>query len=253
MPMSFKAKLKDPNRRLTGHICTIPSAIVPQAMAAAGADYLIIDQEHGAFDVATLHAMIAATQGSECAPLVRIAEIGDAHVKRALDLGAEGICFPLSRSADDVRRCVSMMRYAPEGTRSWGPFIAHSRWNETLLGFAASPAARDTVCMVLIETAGALEAIEDICAVEGVDILVVAPFDLSTELGVSGQIQHPRMQAAVARIEAAAAKAGVPLGGVAMSKEQADSLRQRGYRATGGFDVLWLKGAAAQARDWFAA
>lgn len=91
---SLKKKLRDANHRLTSHVCTIPSATVTQAMAASGADAVIIDLEHGAVDYASAHAMIAATAGSACAPLVRVTVNDPSHVKRALDLGAEGIMFP---------------------------------------------------------------------------------------------------------------------------------------------------------------
>jgi 2-keto-3-deoxy-L-rhamnonate aldolase RhmA len=104
VPMTLKAKLAEPGRLLTCVISVIPSAVVTQAIAAAGADCVIIDQEHGPIGFETLHAMVAATQGTSCAPLVRVPEMGDAHVKRALDAGAEGICFPLIRTAADAER-----------------------------------------------------------------------------------------------------------------------------------------------------
>jgi 4-hydroxy-2-oxoheptanedioate aldolase len=121
MTKTMKAKLAEPGRRLNGHVCIIPSAVVSQAVAAAGADYVIIDQEHSPMGHETLHAMIAATQGTDCAPLVRVAEIGEANVKRAMDAGAEGICFPLVRSVADAERCVASLRYPPRGRRGWGP------------------------------------------------------------------------------------------------------------------------------------
>ena len=110
--MAFKEKLTDPTKRLTAHVCTIPSATVTQAMAAAGSDAVIIDLEHGAIDYATAHAMIAATAGTSCAPLVRVTENDAAQVKRVLDLGAEGIVFPLIRSAEDAVRAVASLRYS---------------------------------------------------------------------------------------------------------------------------------------------
>ena len=76
---------------------------------------------------------------------------------------------------------------------------------------------RDTVCMLLIETVEAVENIEAICAVPGVDCIVLAPFDLSTALGISGQIDHPKMKAASSKIEAAAHAAAMPLGGAALT------------------------------------
>lgn len=249
MPMTMKAKLAQPDRRLNGHVCVIPSAVVAQAVAAAGADFVIIDQEHSPMGFETLHAMVAATAGTDCAPLVRIPEIGEAAVKRALDAGAEGICFPLVRTVADAERCVAAMRYPPAGRRGWGPFVAHSRWGVSLSDYAANT-ARDTVCLLLIETADAVENIEEICSVDGIDCMIVASFDLSTELGVSGQFDHPKFLDAEARIEAAAFGAGVPLGATGLTKERTEAVMARGYRIIGGFDVLWLKGSIQQSIEW---
>lgn len=249
MSMSLKAKLAEPGRLLNIHVCIIPSAVVTQAIAAAGADCVIIDQEHAPIGFETLHAMIAATQGTTCAPLVRIPEIGEAHVKRALDAGAEGICFPLIRTAADAERCVAAMRYPPAGKRGWGPFVAHSRWGTPLFDYLAGP-GQQTVCMLLLETRDAVENIDAICAVEGIDCVILAPFDLSTELGVSGQLEHPKMLEATQRIEEAVLKANIPLGGVGFTKEMTRARIAKGYRLLGGFDILWLKGAVAQSRSW---
>ena len=249
MVMTMKTKLADPDRRLNGHVCIIPSAVVSQAVAAAGADYVIIDQEHSPMGHETLHAMIAATQGTDCAPLVRIVEISEANVKRALDAGAEGICFPLVRTVADAERCVATLRYPPNGRRGWGPFVSHSRWGDTMAEYA-STTAQDIVCMLLIETVEAVENIEEICQVEGVDCMIVASFDLSTELVVSGRFDHPKFLDAVARIEGAAFEAGIPLGAVGFTKEQTQAALAKGYRLVGAFDVLWLKNAIQQSIEW---
>ncbi len=249
MGMTLKKKLAEPGRLLNWQVCVIPSAVSIQAMAATGTDIVIIDQEHGPIGAEALHAMITATQGTGCAPMVRIPEIGEAHVKRALDAGAEAICFPLLRTAEDARRCVASLRYPPEGTRGFGPFIAHSRWQVALEDYATGPGA-ETVCLILIETRDALENIEEIVAVEGIDAVVIATFDLSTDLGVSGQMEHPVMQEAVARIEKAVLGAGLPLGGIAFTEEAANTLRAKGYRLLGGVDLMWLKGAVAKSVEW---
>jgi 4-hydroxy-2-oxoheptanedioate aldolase len=236
---SFKAKLADPARRMTMHICTIPSAAVTQALAASGADGVIVDMEHGAVDHGSAHAMIAATQGFDCAPLVRIAENRESEVKRALDLGAEGIVFPLVRTAEDARRAVSAMRYPPEGTRGFGPFLAQSRWGTTLPGYRPRITGQ-LVCCLLIETRDAVDNIEEICAVDGIDLIVPAQFD------------HPEFIAALDRVEMAARARGIPLGQAALSEEQARGWFARGYRVVAGFDVLWLRQAAAEAQGWCA-
>lgn len=246
---SLKSKLADPDRRITLHICTIPSATVTQAMVAAGADGVIVDLEHGAVDYGSAHAMIAATARSDCAPLVRIAQNEDWQVKRALDLGAEGICFPLIRTADDARRAVASLRYPPGGTRGFGPFLAHSYEGTAIADYRAT-VDDSRVCMLLIETREAVENIEEICAVDGIDLLVPALFDLSTAFGVSGQFDHPDVQDAVKRIEAAATARDLPMGSNALNREQAHALFARGYRAIAGFDILWIRNVAAEMQSW---
>lgn len=246
---SFKRKLTETQDRLTAHICTIPSATVTQAMAAAGADAVIIDLEHGAVDYASAHAMIAATAGTDCAPLVRVAENRAVDVKRVLDLGAEGIVFPLIRTADDARRAVGALHYPPKGNRGFGPFIAHSRW-QTGLGEYRASMEDHIVCCLLVETRESIENIEEICAVPGIDLIIPAQFDLSTDLGIPGQFDHPDFIAAVTKVEAACNAAKIPLGNAALAKPQADALFSRGYRVIAGFDILFLKSAVAEAQSW---
>lgn len=247
--MNFKKKLADGSSRLTAHICTIPSATVTQAMAAAGSDAVIIDMEHGAVDHASAHAMIAATAGTLCAPLVRVAENDTTQVKRVLDLGAEGIVFPMIRTAQDAERAVASLRYPPNGTRGFGPFIAQSRWDTSLMDYRGTVDG-NLVCCLLVETRDSIENIEEICAVAGIDVIIPAQFDLSTDLGVSGQFDHPDFQAAIAKVENAANAAKIPLGNAALGKPQAEALFARGYRVIAGFDILWLKAMAQEAQSW---
>jgi 4-hydroxy-2-oxoheptanedioate aldolase len=249
MDMGLKHKLETTQDRLTMHICTIPSAVVTQAIAASGADCVIIDLEHGAIDYAAAHAMIATTQGTDCTPIVRIAAHGEHHVKRALDLGAQGIMFPLIETAVQARAAVASLRYPPNGSRSFGPFLAQSYQGTNLLDY---PQAVDgsLFCCLLAETVTAVENIQEICAVPGIDMIVPAQFDLSTSLGIPGDFANPLFQDAVKTIEDAANAANIPLANAALAKPQADALFARGYRAIAGFDVLWLKARAEEAQDW---
>lgn len=245
---SFKAKLRG-DAKLSMHMCTIPSAAITQAMAAAGADAVFVDLEHGAVDYETAHAMIAATAGTSCAPFVRIAQNTAPLTKRALDLGAEGIVFPLVRTADDAARAVANLRYPPNGTRGFGPFLAQARWQTGLMAYR-EVIEPELCCVLLVETRDAVDNIAEICAVEGIDLLVPAPFDLSTELGIPGQFDHPDFVAAVTRIEDAAKAAGIPLGGIGLQKAQAEALFARGYKVIAGVDVLWLQDMVSQAQSW---
>jgi len=247
--MQFKEKLANSTDRLSAVMCTIPSAVVPQAVAAAGVDAVVIDLEQGAVDIGTAHAMIAASQA--CAPLVRVPDIDEVIVKRVLDMGAEGIVFPLIRSAQDAERAIASMRYPPEGTRGFGPFIAQSRWNTDFAGY---PNLQNSLVTILtIETRDAVECIDEICAVPGIDLIVPAPFDLTAELGIMGQLDHPDYLAAIARVEAASIKAGIPLGTIARTKPQAEVLFARGHRFIADFDVFWLRDKATDMTGWCSA
>lgn len=244
----MKGRLHD-SETLAGSVAAIPSAVAVQAMAAAGADWIVIDQEHGAVGPENLHAMIAATAGTRCAPLVGVPRRDEAWVKPALDLGAEVIVFPLVRTAEDAAECVALLRYPPRGRRGWAPFVAHARWGVGL--FDCLPQhGEDTVCILLLETRAAVENIEAICRVEGVDGMVIAPFDLSTEFGVSGRFDAPEFRDASAHLEGVILEAGIPLGGAALTREQTRALLDRGYQLpVHGFNVLMLGDLVRQAAE----
>jgi 4-hydroxy-2-oxoheptanedioate aldolase len=247
--MFFKERLSRDDGVLRGLMCVIPSAVATQAIAAAGADFIVIDREHGPIGREAMHAMIAATAGTGCSPLVRVPAIDEAEVKAALDAGAEGIVYPLIRSSEDVQRCVAYLTYPPDGSRGWGPFAAHSRFGTSLPDYSRAVGANVTCC-VLIETGEAVENIDAILEVPGLDFVVVAPFDLSSSLGVEGQFDAPVFLEAVAAVERAAL-GKVHLCGVALSEEQSAALAARGYRVfLHGFDVLMLKELTAVLMNW---
>jgi 4-hydroxy-2-oxoheptanedioate aldolase len=247
---SIKDRIHKTKDLLGGYLCVIPSAVVTQALAAAGADWLVIDQEHAPTGMENLHAMIAATAGTPCSPWVRVPKRDEAYVKPALDAGAAGIMFPLVRTAAEAGECVTLTCYPPRGRRGWGPFIAHSRWGVELHDYLPKRGG-ETVCGLLIETKTAVDNIEDICKVEGIDYMVVATFDLSTELGVPGKFDAPILLDAVRHVEQAVLKAGIALGAAALTREQAEGNIRRGHRIlVYGFDVLMLKQQVRQSMEW---
>jgi len=97
-------------------------------MARAGLDWILMDMEHGAIDAEMAHAMIAATSGTPMVPLVRVADAASWQAKLPLDLGALGICFPMTTTRAAAAAAVRAVRYAPLGERFWGPFYAPPRW-----------------------------------------------------------------------------------------------------------------------------
>jgi 4-hydroxy-2-oxoheptanedioate aldolase len=246
--MFLKERLAREGAVLQGVLSAIPSAVAAQAIAAAGADFLVVDREHGPIGREALQAMIAATAGTDCAPLVRVPGIDAAEVKLALDAGAEGVLFPLVRSADDVARCVSSVTYPPAGTRGWGPFVAHSRHATTAAEYSRVVGPQITCC-VQVETLEAVQSIDEIVRVPGIDLVMIAPYDLSAALGIEGDFDAPAFVDAVAAVERAVTGAGIPLCGVAFTAQRAAELAARGYRALlRGVDVFMLREAVAAFR-----
>jgi 4-hydroxy-2-oxoheptanedioate aldolase len=242
---ALKAKL-DAGGCATCFMATMPSVAVVQALAASGTDCVIIDMEHGALDLPTVQAMVAATNGTGATPVVRVPWTEPWLVKSVLDTGAMGVNFPMTSSAELARLSVRAVRYPPAGVRGFAPSIAPARWGMTQADYLAA-ANREILNIVTIEDAEAVANLDAILAVPGIDVVVIASFDLSMSLGVPGQFGHPDVLRLVAEAEPKVLKAGLPLGGVALTAEAAQARRKAGYRLLLlGFDVVLL-GAAARA------
>jgi 4-hydroxy-2-oxoheptanedioate aldolase len=239
-----KQSLRD-GKPVTALVVTIPSVATTQIWARSGIDLLLFDMEHGAIDIATLHAMIVATTGTSAVPVVRVPSNLPWLVKPALDAGALGIMFPMIATAEDARTAVRSMRYPPEGERGWGPFLTQFRWNLPLTRYV--DIANDEVLTILqIERPEAVQNIEEIVRVPGIDMLLIAPFDLSTTMGYRNHPEHPDVQQAIAKLEGAIRASGIPMAGAALSADAAKQVIERGYLGLFvGFDWMVLQRAAA--------
>ena len=229
-------------RAAFGAICTMPSPQVVRQLAAGGLDWIIIDLEHGPIDHPSAHAMVLATAGTGCTPLVRIAANEPWMAKAPLDYGAHGINFPMICDAAGAGRAARGLRYPPAGDRQWGPFHAPAAWGRTMPDYMEA-ADRDLVCMITIEHADAVERIDAIMAVPGIDCAVIGVGDLATSLGLKRQPGHPDVVRLVTRAEEAILRSGVVLGGAAPGgPEQAAGMIERGYRLLAiGFDFTILR------------
>jgi 4-hydroxy-2-oxoheptanedioate aldolase len=227
-----------------GAIATIPSVQTVRIMAQS-LDWIIVDLEHGPIDLTSAHAMIVATAGTPCVPMVRIAANEPHLAKAPMDFGALGINFPMISSAAEAEKAVRSVRYPPRGDRLWGPFHAPFRWNVSMADYMAT-ADDNMICMVTIEHVEAVERIDEIMATPGIDVAVIGPGDLATSINKRGLIDDGEVQALIARAEAGILRSGVPIGGVARSAEQANAMIARGYLALAlGFDwSLFQRGIA---------
>ena len=227
-----------------GIFATIPGVAATQVLASCGFDWVLIDQEHAPVDMGSLHAMIVATAGTRTAPFVRIPWTHPWQAKTVMDLGALGVCFPMTCSAQEAGDAVRAVRYPPGGDRFWGPFYAPMRWGRTMSDYIEQARA-EVLCIGTIEHPSAVDNIDEIAATAGLDIAFIGPGDLAMTLGIPGQFDHPKFKEAVARAEAGLLKSKVALGGVARTADQAKQMLDRGYRALvlGGFDWMLLQQA----------
>ncbi|MBX9663413.1 aldolase/citrate lyase family protein [Novosphingobium sp.] len=185
----------------------VPSALSAEILSKSGFDWVLVDMQHGCMDYETAVNMIRAIDLSGAMPVVRVPWNEPGIIGRMLDAGAMAIVAPMIEGVEDARRLVQACRYPPAGRRSLGPTRVGARDG---MGYVAT--ANDRVCVIpMIETASALEAVEDIAAVEGVDALLVGPFDLSFALGLQPNDNDgkPVFDAAIARINAAARARGI--------------------------------------------
>ncbi len=244
MQNSFKALLAS-GKTAIGTFVQMPSAPVVEVLAQAGFDWLVIDTEHGPVDIESVHAMVRATRGTRAVPLVRIASNLDWLSKRVLDLGALGVMVPGVNNADEARAAVSALRYPPQGRRGYGPTFAALRWDLSAGDYAKQ--ANDAVMAILqIEHADAVARIDEILAVPGIDVALIGPNDLSGSMGLLGQVNHPDVQAAIARVLKAAQKANVAAGIFASTPEELNRYVAQGFRAVMlGVDVAFLAAGAA--------
>ncbi len=189
---------------------TIPSSFSAETMAHQGWDTLTIDMQHGMIDDAALVPMLQAISTTDTVPVVRVPWLEPGILMRALDAGAYGVICPMVNTREDAQKLVAYTHYPPRGTRSFGPlravlyagadYVQHA--NDTIVTFA------------MIETAEALDNLDDILSVEGLDAIYIGPSDLSLALGCRPTFDdlEPKAFEAVEHILARAKAHGVVAG-----------------------------------------
>lgn len=213
---------------LLGVWATLGEPRLTKELAASGVDWVGLDAQHGHFDDRTLREALGGRTMGDAPMLVRVAANDAMLIGRALDAGADGVIAPLVSSVADARAAVAASRYPPHGARSWGPLHGsrpvHAPGSDG--GKHAVP-----LCSVMIETAQALDAVEQIAAVPGVDMIFVGPFDLSLalEMNVDDLLTAKGDSAPLARIARACEGAGIEAGAYAGTPERAVLLASAGF------------------------
>uniref|UniRef100_UPI0015E414AE HpcH/HpaI aldolase family protein n=1 Tax=Arthrobacter sp. B0490 TaxID=2058891 RepID=UPI0015E414AE len=208
---TFADALAASDRPLAGMWVCSGSPLVAEICAGSGLDWLLIDAEHSPNGLESVLAQLQAVHGYPVQALVRPPVNDPVLIKQYLDLGAQNLLIPMVHSVADAEAAVAATRYPPDGIRGVGSALARAaRWNR-VPGYLAD--ASSTVSLtVQIESTAAVEAVDTILAVDGLDAIFVGPSDLAASMGLLGQQEHPDVRAAVEHCLAAARRAGKPAG-----------------------------------------
>ncbi len=221
---------------------TLPTAATAEILADIGFDWLFLDAEHGSLEYSDIQGILQAV-GDKVACVVRLPTAEEMPVKKVLDLGAAGIIAPQVNSAEHARDIVRFARYSPEGSRGVGLGRAHGygmRFAEYM-----ETANHSVAVLVQAEHIDAVECIESIVQIEGLDGIMLGPYDLSASMGKIGQINDPEVTGAIDRIYQACQSAGIAIGYFGVSAEAVRSYMQKGYNLVlAGVDTMHLGKAA---------
>ena len=214
-------------------------------MAYGRYDCALIDLEHGPGSYLDAIAMMQALKGSGCVPLARVPSNDAVAIKRILDAGVAGVMVPGGDTAEQARAAVSACRYPPQGRRGTAATIVRaSGYGRDVAAYQAK--INDALLVICqIESRQAVENVEEIAAVEGLDLRVIGPMDLAADLGHLGEPDAPAVRDCITRVEQAAKAAGKLIGSIGTPARPAPALLEAGYHLViGDADSQLLRLAA---------
>jgi len=224
----------------------IPDTSVAEIGAGAGFDWLLIDAEHGPFDLKSVMLHLQAVEPYPVSAIVRPVEGTTANIKQLLDIGAQTLLIPMVGTAQQAKKMVAAAKYPPTGIRGLGTSMARAaNWNRTT---DYLDKANDEVCVVVqIETLAGLSNLAEIVKVEGVDAVFIGPSDLSAAMGYAGNPGHPEVVATIEKAFKLIQESGKQAGVLAVTKELANKYIAAGARFIGvGVDAALLANATRQ-------
>ncbi|KAL5358075.1 Phosphoenolpyruvate/pyruvate domain-containing protein [Aspergillus floccosus] len=227
-----KQVLREGNRAALGVWQLLPGSNLARTLARSGYDWVLVDCEHGNIDDAAMHESVPAIASYGVSPIVRIPDLHSWMIKRALDAGAHGLLAPLIRSVEDARSFVEAARFPPQGKRGFGSPFAMDRFGFDLTANQYLEQANANILLsVQVETQEALDNVDAIAAVDGIDLLFVGPFDLGNSIGfpVQNGVIGPELEQAIHRIMVAAHKAKKKAGIYCSNGKQAKHYVEAGF------------------------
>lgn len=213
---------------IVGTFINLGSNLTVEMAGNSGFDWVLIDLEHGAGDQESLVHQLQAVTSTPAAPIVRIANNDPPRFKRVLDLGASGIMVPYVSNVSEAEQAVASMRYPPRGIRGVAKLNRGSSFGQDFDNYFAH-AHELLLTVIQIETVEAVNCIDNLAAVDGVDVLFIGPLDLSVNLGIPQQFDHPKFLEARNKVLEAAKKAGKVAGILLLNPDQVEETIAAGF------------------------
>lgn len=229
---------------LVGTWLNAPSPAQVETIGYAGFDFVMLDTEHSAYDIAGCENLVRAADAAQLPCLVRVSDNEPTPIARVLEYGAQGIVIPHVSSRAEAEAAVSHAHYPPVGVRGAAPTIRAAHYGQIPWPDYMAQAREETMVVLQIEGKEGIENLDAIMAVDGVDVLFVGPFDLSTVLGISGQLDHPLLLDTVGEIVRRARAKNIAVGIWMPTPEQAGPWIERGVQliTVASNDLIFLQG-----------
>lgn len=236
MKVLLREKLKK-NKYALGCFCSIPAPSLVENVSMAGLDFVVIDTEHGESNFETVVNMARAAMARGVTPIVRVTSHDVKTIGRYLDNGLHGVQVPMVETKEQAETIVRACRFAPEGDRGLSAGRG-SEWGR--VPDYTNTANREIMCVCMCETAKGVENIEEIVSVPTLDVVFVGLGDLSQSMGLTGQMNDPRVIAAAEKVRDACLKAGVVPGVVTSGAANAEEWIKRGFKYVTCFNDMAL-------------
>lgn len=231
-----------------GATITINSPVVAELMSHLGFDWLWFETEHTTMTFENVLNMLQTTNGADISTVVRVPWNDKTMIKRVLDAGPDGIIVPLVNSREEAEAAVRAMKYPLWGERGAG--LSRAQCYGLHMAEYMKTADEEVTTILMIEHVKAVENIDDILAVKGVDSIMVGALDLSGSMGLLGQTDHPKVEEAIQTVLAACKRAKVPAGIITGGPDNAKERVKQGFtNIILGIDILFLLGAAKGALE----
>jgi len=228
MENKIKSLLKQ-GKQTAGAWLQMTSPFSAEIMARAGFDWLIVDMEHAPGDFLNLASQLQAMGKTGCVPFVRAPWNDPVAIKRILDTGVMGVLIPYVNTAEEAKNAVAACKYPPEGIRGLAGSTRAAYFGQNSMDYLKD--ANDEILVIIaVETGEAIDNLDEILAVEGLDGIFIGPMDLATSMGYFGDPSHPEVQQAITTVEKKTLKADKYLGTIGGSWEQAKEKYDRGYQ-----------------------